>query len=146
MNYYKKNKASHKQIADHFKACPFDPPLESYTDDVDKYIEKIINNAERFECWVDDELAGLVAVYCNDFENKKAFITIVSVMTKYGGQGIAKELLGQAIAHCKKIQFKEVSLEVSASNDRAIKIYDKLGFKKSGEKDGKFIIMNWIFK
>ncbi len=136
MNSYKHNQASHEQILEHFKGCAFDPPLESYTPDIDNYIEKIVENAERFECWIDDELAGLVAMYCNDFENKEAFITMVSVMTKYGGRGIAKELLEQAIGHCRQLQFKKVSLEVSASNDRAIKIYDKFGFRKDGEKDG----------
>ncbi len=142
MSSYKRNQARHIHISEHFKGCAFEPPLESYIDDVDEYIEKILSNAERLESWEDKELAGLVAVYCNDFKTHEAFITMVSVMTKYSGKGIAKELLNRTIEYCKSIDFKKIKLEVRKDNSRAIKIYEKFGFREYEQRE-KTIMMEF---
>lgn len=127
MSSYKENTADYQAIVKHFAGCDFKPKLESYVD-VDEYVRKILANAERFEHWEDKELAGLVAIYCNDYETRQAFITMVSVMSKYGGRGIASDLLQRAIEHCRKLNFKEIRLEVRADNAKATRLYEKFGF------------------
>lgn len=133
MSLYKKNTATFADVEQLFQNCAFDPPLESYTD-VPAYIKKILAHAQRFECWVDGELAGLVAIYCNDTKTRKAFITMVCVLPKYTGRGIAKELLNKAIAHSKEDGFTIIGLEVTDNNLRAVEIYKKLGFAVEGRR------------
>lgn len=139
MSYFRKNEASHKQIEEHFKGCKFEPPLESYID-VSPYIDKILAHAERFEYWTENELVGLAAVYCNDFKSRESFLTMLSVMKKYSKHGIGTELLKQSISYCKDLGFEKMKLEVLAGNEKAIKVYNKFGFKEFGRND-KFIKM-----
>lgn len=136
---YKRNTATRYQIVEHFKSCDFKPRLETYVE-VSPYVDKILNHAERFECWDGKYLIGLVAAYCNNLEEMEAFITMVSVSSKYNGRGIAKELLSQAISYCKKLKFVSIKLEVASSNAKAVSIYEKFGFERTGLK-GKLIVM-----
>lgn len=141
MSLFKENTASNADIMRNFSGCKFEPPLESYVDDIPAYIEKILKHAQRFECWIDDELAGLVAVYCNDFESLAAFITMVSVIEKYTGRGIAKQLMEQAISHCRMLKFKVIKLEVDARNAGAIHVYERYGFQ-TAETRGNTLLMS----
>jgi D-cysteine desulfhydrase len=134
MSSYKRNKADLSHIVSNFQGADFEPRLETYID-VDQYIEKILEHAERFEYWSDGELAGLVAIYCNDLKTREAFITMVSVMSKYEGKGIAKDLLNQAIDYCRELDFKKIKLEVRKTNIKAKKIYEKFGFRQFESND-----------
>ena len=44
---------------------------------------------------------GLVALYANDFENHYAYVSLVAVDSDYRNQGIARNLLVQAINHVR---------------------------------------------
>lgn len=138
---YLRNKAKQQDIITHFQGCKFAPPLESYVN-IDLYSKKMLRYAERFECWVNTELAGFAAIYCNDDRKNYSFITNISVMEKYTRQGIAKELLYQVISHCKSLGFREIGLEVHSDNVGAIKIYEKFGFKQVGRSKESNIKMS----
>lgn len=124
---YKKNQAQGNHILEHIANCNFEPPLHTYLD-VNAYVEKILNNAERFECWDGDKLVGFLGVYCNDHTNKVSYITLVSVDSAYGRQGIAKTLMDEAESFCKANKFKSIALEVYDNNMPAINLYEKRGF------------------
>lgn len=129
MNSYSANTASLSQIIALFQNCIFDPPLDSYIN-VNDYTAKILKFAQRFECWHGDALVGLVAMYANDQASRSAFITMVSVANNFGGKGIASSLLGQAIGFAEKENYNQVALEVFSGNLKAIRLYEKLGFKR----------------
>ena len=139
MYSYKSNAASQEQILAHFRECAFEPRLESYVNP-EEYVEKILNYAQRFECWNGTSLAGLVAIYANDKDSGASFITMVSVGTQYGGKGIAGNLIEQAIDFTRAKGFRRVRLEVFSANQRAIRLYRRFGFEEVQSGEDKLIM------
>jgi ribosomal protein S18 acetylase RimI-like enzyme len=127
---YKHNTATNEDIYKHLVLCQnqFIPPL-SKTVDIAEYSKKIQNLATTIEAWDKEILVGLVAVYCNDFSKKNAFITNVSVMPKYTGMGIAINLMNTTVAHVKTFNFESILLEVNKNNINALMLYKKCNFE-----------------
>jgi len=117
----------------------FNPPLSSQIESIEKYVEKLKNNAVIFEAWDNDELIGLVAAYLNNYETKIGFITSVIVSRKYQKQGIAKILLEKTIDFAKEKGFEKIHLEVHKENKNAIGLYKTFGFV---ENSVEFITMD----
>lgn len=138
---YVLNKASEVEIAKHLARCDaeFIPPLSRRVEIID-YAKKIANKAVRFEAWYGDSLVGLVAVYCNNREQRIAYITSVSVLHEWTGKGIAASLLKQSIEYAKAAEMQQISLEVATKNTSAIKLYEKSGFAV-GKVNGVFVSM-----
>lgn len=123
------NRASEAQVAEHLRRCDADfvPPLSGRVE-IDRYAAKLASRAERFEAWAGDVLVGLVAVYCNDAGRRAAFVTSVSVLREWHGNGIASRLLGKSIEHAKELGFERLELEVDRCNAGAIHLYEKTSF------------------
>jgi len=58
----------------------------------------------------------------------------IALMKEYWGLGIGAALIELALEYAKKIGYYQVELDVSAKNERAIKLYEKYGFKKCGTR------------
>ena len=112
--------------------------------DLDLYAEKIIDYSNRFEAWHKQELIGLVAAYTNDHESRIAYITNVSVLLEWQGQGIASRLLSDCMEHSGHNGFDGLVLEVHLSNMKAIALYQKLGFEKNRNAES-FVFMTKKF-
>ena len=134
------NKASEADIRDHLLGCNIDfvPHLSSRVE-ISDYARKISVNATRIEAWVGDNLVGLLAVYVNDRENTAAFVTSVSVLAVWTGNGIASRLLGLAIEQAVAANMRQIELDVADENVRAMKLYEKFGFvrKKMNSQIGR---------
>lgn len=143
---YLLNKASELEIAKHLLDCDADfiPPLSNRVD-ISRYAHKIASRATRFEAWSGSTLVGLIAAYCNDQENRIAYITSVSVMREWVGQGIAADLLKQCITYAKDSGMRQISLEVESNNQPAIGLYEKQGFIM-GQTNTPFVNMNLYLK
>lgn len=137
---YNNNRANSKQVYEHISRCNFDPPLHTYLN-LDSYIDKILKNANRFECWDAGSLVGLVAVYCNDYTNHRSFVTLVSVDNDHQRQGIAKTLMAEAQDYCRANEFKTMALEVYRNNMPAIHLYEKDGFAVEKESANALIMV-----
>lgn len=87
-------------------------------------------------------LVGLVAMYCNDPTRQQAFISHVSTLADWQGQGIAAHLLEHAIQHARVAGMANLQLEVAADNAAAIQLYRKHGFTQRGETQGMTLIFN----
>lgn len=136
---YKINFSSKEDIENHLNSCNYDfvPNLSSYVN-ISDYADKLYKKAYRIEAWDSDKLIGLVAGYLNDFCNKKAYISNVSVERKYQGLGIANNLLASFIHLAYEKKFKMIELEVESENISAINLYKKNNFildKKIGSKN-----------
>jgi len=129
---YSQNQTSEAKIFDHLIVCDsnFLPNLSDRVD-IKKYTNKIYHNAVKFEAWADDVLVGLVAVYLNDAVNHTGFITNVSVVKEFMGNGIALHLISKCLEYAKTLNMQGISLEVSNSNNSAIYLYNKCGFSIS---------------
>ena len=54
----------------------------------------------------------------------------IAIHKDYQGQGLSKELFNNAIEYMNTIGIEKILLEVSHINNKAISLYEKLGFKK----------------
>ena len=124
-----RNESSVTAIADHLRACDdsFVPPLGSRVE-IDDYAAKIVARAERFEAWSGSCLVGLLAAYCNDPARKVAFVTSVSVLPGWQGQGVASRLLRACVEHARQGRLERIELEVDPRNSAATLLYQKHGF------------------
>ena len=63
-------------------------------------------------------------------------ITNVSVARDVRGEGIGYKMVKQLLERGVGIGVKDYTLEVRASNESAIRLYEKLGFKSEGVRPG----------
>lgn len=137
---YKINQAKSDDILKHLRNCndSFIPPLDQKVN-IDNYSQKLFENAKTFEAWSENELVGLIAVYCSEI-NKRGFITNVSVTEKFSNQGVASELLKSCIKYFESKQLKELVLEVHPQNEKAKRLYEKFNFQEV-EPNNDIILM-----
>ncbi len=60
----------------------------------------------------------------------------------YRGKGVGSALLEKAIQTAKHLGFEKITLSVFSTNNKAIKLYTKLGFIEVGRREKQFKIMN----
>jgi len=112
------------------------PPLSSQHD-LNVYAAKIAGFAECLILKKDDEIGALSAFYCNDAENKAAFITLLAVERSLRNQGIAKKLAAETIQHAKSKGMEKIVFETHEKNQATINLFSKFGFKiLKTENDG----------
>lgn len=130
---YRTGTATEEMLLHHLRACDdgFSPPLSSRVNLAD-YARKIFTNAVCFEAWAGDQLAGLLAVYCNAPKDRPAFITHVSVLKEFGGMGVADGLLKRTIDHASESGCESIALEVAVGNSKAVALYERNGFHRDG--------------
>ena len=128
--HYKTKTADEQELCAHLIKCKnnFNPPLDK-TVNIKEYSIKLFDRSVTFEAWVNQSLAGVVAAYFNDYENKLGFISNVSVCREFLGNGIASELIKNCINYGRENKFREISLKVYKNNASAIYLYDKFNFK-----------------
>lgn len=126
---YSVNRSSAAKIRAHLLRADatFEPALSSRVN-LRAYAQKLNDRAVRFEAWLDEELVGLVASYCNQPYGGKSFVTSVSVWPECQGQGIAARLMRQCIEHVQVLGFYQMELEVDQRSLPAVALYRKLGF------------------
>ena len=93
------------------------------------YIEKILNFAILVTYHSQGQLAGFIAYYCNDLDNKIAFLTLLCVRPEFVGKGIGQYLLNCSIEDVKNKGFVSFQLEVNKDNQPAFHLYKRAGFE-----------------
>lgn len=98
------------------------------------YVRKIIEKAELVFDDDGERIIGLVVVYCNDENEKRAYIPLVGVATEYRKKGIAKKLMTRVIQIVRDRGFKVIGIH--SNNPIAVRLYQSLGFAvvESGER------------
>ena len=129
--------ATETELIGHLTACDtsYRPKLSDRVD-VRVYGKKLMDNARRFEIWDGATLAGLAAVYFNDTENRRGYISNVSVLPEYTGNGIGMQLMACVEAFAIGNGFEELRLETGIDNPVAIQLYEKCGFRHGEETAG----------
>lgn len=106
----------------------YDPPLITSIKNLPEYALKLSNNAEVLVAGR-ESILGLIAFYCNDAVNKTGYITQIAVKSTNQSRGIGKRLMNASYSICKENGMRKIKLEVRKSNIKAIKFYEKEGFK-----------------
>ncbi len=92
---------------------------------------------------IDGEIISLSQVYEVDGNRTEHNCEIaISVKKKYWRNGIGTIVMNELISFAKDRNKKNICLTVNGSNHRAIKMYEKFGFKKVGENKNYYKINN----
>ncbi|MGY3704049.1 ribosomal protein S18-alanine N-acetyltransferase [Vagococcus martis] len=85
---------------------------------------------------LDHQLVGFggIRIECDD-----AHITNIAVLPEYQSQGIGTSLLNELKEEAKNLSCHSMSLEVRASNQQAISVYQSFGFEQVGIKEGYYL-------
>jgi len=137
--------ASKEQIYSHLKSCDgdFTPRLSSRVDLRD-YAAKMFEKSVSFEAWQDNVLVGMINVYLDDVSCQTGFITNVSILKAYRGQGVASNLVAVCLEHSRNLSFTRIKLEVSRENSTALRLYSRAGFEVIGQS-GENLLMEHTF-
>lgn len=97
--------------------------------------EKMVQDKEIFVARVEDEIVGYITINIKEKNNpsmryrKQLQIEAICVDEKNRGKGIGTELLEYARKFGKENNCTDLYLTVNKENEKAIKIYEKFGFK-----------------
>jgi ribosomal protein S18 acetylase RimI-like enzyme len=110
---------------------------------IEEYVSKIYTKSTILPFIREGVLEGFISFYCNDYERKKAFLSMILVANDFQSKGIGKLLLKTSLEYLRKQEFKSYSLEVLKNNIVAIEFYKKFGFVVREDK-GQFWLMELI--
>jgi ribosomal protein S18 acetylase RimI-like enzyme len=131
--HYREQTASREDIQMHLVACDgqFLPKLSSRVN-LHDYSCKLFEQACTFEAWHEQSLAGLIAGYFQDPVDRSGFISNVSVLRDYSGEGLASGLMDRCTEKARKLGLRALRLEVAPANSPAIHLYRKFKFVECG--------------
>ena len=97
----------------------------------DSFIAELNNKISSYFCIIDknDKCLGYMGIW--KIVNE-AHITNLSIHPDFQHKKLAHRLLLNSIKECYKEKIKFITLEVRVSNTRAIKLYERFGFKSLG--------------
>lgn len=104
----------------------FEIPLSSRTE-LKIFSLKLLLHGHVFFAIEKKTSVGLIAFYCNNYENHQAYIPILSVKQNYRSKGYARQLINIAINVCRL--YKMSTVAVDSINPIAINLYKSVGFK-----------------
>jgi len=97
--------------------------------DMDTYLAKLGEKAEIVSDVIGGRCRGFVAFYCNDMNNRKAYISLVMVDPCDRGLGIGQALVDFVFSVARSRGFHSCQLEVSKSNQPAYNLFRSKGFQ-----------------
>ena len=112
------------------------PPLDTKVN-LQAYAEKIQDHAVLFVEENGIDFVGMVVLYCNDENEKRAYIPLVGVLPAWQRRGIAGRLMREAISYVKQKEYKV--LGIHSNNMVAVKMYGKLGFVVKDDSERKYM-------
>ncbi len=107
----------------------FIPPLNSFLN-IDTYTQKLLLLAEVFVAEINNQDVGVVAVYANDNQLQRAFLSCIGVQQNFHNRGIGSSLLDAAVRAVMEKGMMQMRLEVCTQNSQLIEMYKKKGFSE----------------
>ncbi|WP_066070282.1 GNAT family N-acetyltransferase [Neobacillus soli] len=124
--------------------------LSSYEESVKREnpVEQVASNFTTegnytFGAFDNDELVGVVTLLQEDRVKiqHRANIFAMYVTSKKQGFGVGRALLTEAVNKARSIEgIEKINLTVTASNEKAKKLYSRLGFKAFGLEEKALIV------
>ena len=132
-----------KYLHEHDNDFPI--PL-SHKTNLKQYLNKMIRLGKSVICVDQNQIVGLIFYYDNNTQERKAFISLVSVDKNYRCKGIATHLIEEVLSLLKKQQFKICEVPTHETNELAIHLYGLLGFCQTENirKDGTIILVKYM--
>ena len=77
----------------------------------------------------------------------------IALYQKYCGRGIGKKMMETALEAARRMGYEQAELDVVSANQAALRLYEKLGFKRYGVfphnmkyRDGSYADCIWMMK
>ena len=103
----------------------------------ESFFNELNNQLAKYYCAFNEQ--GELVGYCGCWQiMEEAHITNVAVSPNFRRQNVGEALLVAIIKSCYKEMVKYLTLEVRVSNEPAIKLYEKYGFKSLGVRKGYY--------
>ncbi|MGF7037135.1 GNAT family N-acetyltransferase [Mucilaginibacter lappiensis] len=109
-------------------------------DDLNAYVDKLIEKACLLTIIEQDVLKGLLAYYANDYENKVAFLSMLIISPSARRMGYGRRLVEFVFTELTLKGFKKCCTEVKEDNIKALTVCKKLGFTSAGTKNGYMVL------
>ena len=104
-----------------------------------QWIQTLLKSANNFCAWTHGEVIGHSSLMAEIQKRDAEFIIFVS--EPFRSRGIGTELTLLAVEKAKELGLTKVWLTVESFNFRAIGLYQKVGFRLSGEPDRERIMV-----
>lgn len=102
--------------------------------EINSYAKKITENGKILAIYNEEfEIVSAVLFYCNDMRNREAYVTLLGTIDGYEGNGYGKMLMNSMLEFVRKLGMKRIHLDTDRTNLKAIKFYEKLGYRIDGE-------------
>jgi [ribosomal protein S18]-alanine N-acetyltransferase len=106
---------------------------------IDSYRRELTNDNSHFlgvsiDKSLEPETSGIIGFGCFWAILDEAHITLLGVHPQYQRQGLGKLLLGALLDKARSIEMARATLEVRASNQGAIDLYERFGFQTVGRR------------
>jgi len=103
----------------------------------EKYLKETLEKMEKDKkihlvAIIDNAIAGSLELRRGERRKFHTADVGVSILKEYRDEGIGKECLRTLIEEAKNLGLKLLTLTCFETNDRAIRLYESLGFKKCG--------------
>ncbi len=94
----------------------------------------------------DDRMIGFVAIHNIEWNNQAGKISIGIGDPEYRGKGCGTDAMRIAVGYAfDELNLHRLSLDVNGNNPRAVRVYEKLGFRREGaqreaiHRDGEWV-------
>ncbi|WP_350342850.1 GNAT family N-acetyltransferase [Proteinivorax tanatarense] len=109
-------------------------PIISESEAVEKFEKYVLpvfemDNQKMYGVYWNNKVIGVLWLYQKTPE--KIFIAYVEIFEEFRGQGFGKKVMHGMFSFIKKLGYKSIQLHVFGHNRKAIKLYEKTGFKKT---------------
>lgn len=99
------------------------------------YLNKLFNFSKIVAVYENGKFQGFISYYKNDPKKQFGFLSMLLINRECQSSGIGSLLLKSAIEDLKINKFMVFQLEVLKTNEKAIKLYYRFGFKTTKEKE-----------
>lgn len=131
----------------------YDPmPLDAFT----PIFEELLSKQVLYVFLVEGQAAGMCKLIPQQYRNAHmAYLGGVAIDPDFAGRGYGQQMLEEVLQWARERQLRRVELSAAVSNERAIRLYEKVGFQREGilrqytwfRPDNRFIdevLMSWI--
>ncbi|WLD94751.1 GNAT family N-acetyltransferase [Alkalihalobacillus sp. AL-G] len=117
-------------------------------EEIDEYFQNIHDKSRKnyiIEHIVDEKAIGYLGLFNINHYHKNTECYIAVCEKSYHGQGVGYEAMQLLMEYVfREMNMHRLALRVFAENERAIRLYEKLGFKKEGYfRDTRFHNGGW---
>lgn len=100
----------------------------------------LIHNKVLYLFKVDSEIIGMCKLIRQKYRNEHImYLGGVAINPNYFGKGFGTKMILEVIDFCKTKRISRIELSVDTKNEKAIKLYESVGFEKEG------ILRNYTF-